>query len=57
MLVGHKAELGIKHIIKVTIVTNEAKRASLGGTIPLHMHMFFTIEDVPADKIAKDEPE
>ncbi|KAH9865863.1 hypothetical protein J1614_009450 [Plenodomus biglobosus] len=45
MLISHKAGLGIKHITKVTVVTKEYVHS------PLTMHLFFTIEDVPADKV------
>jgi hypothetical protein len=56
VLVGHKAELGIKHVTKVTIVTNEPVRSRFGERPQTDMHIFFTIEDVPADKVTKDDP-
>jgi hypothetical protein len=49
LLKGHKAELGIKHITKVTICTGDARP---GFPPPKHtdLHVFFHIEDVPPDK-------
>lgn len=47
MLLSHKAELGIKHITKVTICT---------GDNPFkEMHIFFTIADVKDDKGSRVE--
>lgn len=54
MLAGHKAELGIKHITKVTVITNDARP---GFPEPKHkeLHIFFHIEDVTADQIKDGE--
>jgi hypothetical protein len=59
LLKGHKAELGIKHIAKVTICTGDVRP---GFPPPKHtdLHVFFHIEDVPPDtgtehEGAKDE--
>jgi hypothetical protein len=45
MLTGHKAELGVKWVNKVTIFTKDTRPDDL---IPktIEMHMFFHIEDV-----------
>jgi len=52
MLLAHKAELGIKRISRVTVVTSEAKERSRFGEKPRKdLHLFFGIEDVPPDKI------
>jgi hypothetical protein len=45
MLLGHKAELGIKHISKVNAVTSDPPGDGND------MHLFFLIEDVPADQV------
>ncbi|KAH7080614.1 hypothetical protein BKA63DRAFT_563290 [Paraphoma chrysanthemicola] len=55
MLVGHKAELGIKHITKVTVVTQDPLPSRIEPKFK-EMHLFFHIEDVPADKIPEDKP-
>ncbi|KAL6708410.1 hypothetical protein ACN47E_002673 [Coniothyrium glycines] len=57
MLVAHKAELGIKHITKITIVTDTPKKARFGEKWIADMHIFFEIADMPADRIPKDEPD
>jgi hypothetical protein len=58
LLIGHKAELGIKHISRVVVVTNEVPKKPKFGERPRNdLHMFFEIVDVPADKITPDKPE
>lgn len=60
LLAQHKAELGIKHITKVTIVTNDALAKPRFGERPKNdLNIFFHIADVPADQIkdAKSEDE
>ena len=56
MLIGHKAELGIKHISRVTLVTNrvESKSNFIDHRMK-HMHLFFEIEDVPSDRITGND--
>ncbi|KAF1920655.1 hypothetical protein BDU57DRAFT_435627 [Ampelomyces quisqualis] len=56
MLIGHKAELGIKWIRKVEVFTNDARP---DGIVPKYMeiHMFFHIEDVPAEELVDPESE
>ncbi|KAF2856423.1 hypothetical protein T440DRAFT_439477 [Plenodomus tracheiphilus IPT5] len=52
LLLSHKAELGIKHVTRVTAVTNERKRnPSSGEQSHSELHLFFTIEDVPAGEV------
>ena len=48
----HKAELGIKRISKVTVVTNE-KSPSRNRRLMFDMHIFFAVEDVPPDDVTK----
>jgi hypothetical protein len=55
-LIGHKAELGTKHVTKVTVVANEPMGVGFGKQPRIEMHLFFTIEDVPTDKVTKDDP-
>jgi hypothetical protein len=52
LLAGHKAELGLKHISKVYIITNDYP-PGFSDSKRKEMHIFYTIEDVPTDK---DEP-
>jgi hypothetical protein len=54
MILGHKAELGIKWIRKVEVFTNDARP---DGIVPKYMeiHMFFHIEDVPEEEIVDPE--
>lgn len=56
LLVGHKAELGIKWISRVEVFTND-KRPN--GIVPKfkEMHIFFHVEDVPGDKVVDPEKE
>lgn len=52
MLIAHKAELGIKRISKVTVVTNDAnQKVGFGERYRRDPHIFFSIEDVPMDEI------
>lgn len=54
MLLAHKAELGIKHISRVTIVTNEGKERPRFRERPRKdLHIFFGIEDVPISQRSK----
>ncbi|KAH7388645.1 hypothetical protein BKA66DRAFT_511037 [Pyrenochaeta sp. MPI-SDFR-AT-0127] len=56
MLIQHKAELGIKHITKVTVITNDVPPETRFKVTPRpYLHIFFHIEDVPADKVTDDE--
>jgi hypothetical protein len=58
LLAQHKAELGVKHITKVTIVTNDALAKPRFGEQPKNdLHIFFHIADVPADQIKNVKPE
>jgi hypothetical protein len=52
LIVGHKAELGVKRIHKIMLSTNDPMGS---GKMPNHrdLHMFFHIEDVPQDSVAK----
>jgi hypothetical protein len=54
MLTGHKDELGIKWIKKVSVFTKDARP---DGLVPknMEMHMFFHIEDVPTEEIIDPE--
>ena len=55
MLIQHKAELGIKHIKRLTVVTNESEGRSRFGEKPRRdLHLFFEIEDVPTDEMIDD---
>ncbi|KAI4940565.1 hypothetical protein J4E86_010765 [Alternaria arbusti] len=51
-LATHKAELGIKRISKVTVVTNQPS-PSKKRRLPFDMHIFFAVEDVPQDEVTK----
>ncbi|KAI4912818.1 hypothetical protein J4E90_006224 [Alternaria incomplexa] len=51
-LATHKAELGIKRISKVTVVTNE-KSPSRNRRLMFDMHIYFAVEDVPPDDVTK----
>jgi hypothetical protein len=54
MLISHKAELGIKQITKVSVVTNEPKSKPRFGERPVRdLHLFFTIEDVPTSDVTE----
>jgi cold shock CspA family protein len=55
MLVGHKAELGIKHITKVTIVTQDPLPSRIEPKFK-EMDVFFHIEDVPPDEVEDEKP-
>lgn len=56
MLIAHKAELGIKHISRITIVTNDSKAKPKLGEKPVRdLHVFFNIEDLPVEKVTPDE--
>jgi hypothetical protein len=58
LLIGHKAELGVKHIRSVFVVTNEPPKKPKFGERPRNdLHMFFQIVDVPADEITPEKPE
>lgn len=48
--------MGIKHVTKVTVVANEPMGVGFGKQPRIEMHLFFTIEDVPTDKVTKDDP-
>jgi hypothetical protein len=52
MLIQHKAELGIKRVSKVTVVTNEPSPKK-NRKLNKEMHIFFSFEDVPADSVTK----
>lgn len=55
MLIGHKAELGIKHITKINVITNAPKRVGFGESPVPDIHIFFEIEDVrSANEEGKD---
>jgi hypothetical protein len=57
MISRHKAELGVKHISKVIVVTNELPgRPSLGERPKEDLNIFFHIDDVPKDDITNDKP-
>jgi hypothetical protein len=57
LLIGHKAELGVKHISSVIVVTNEAPKKPKFEEEPHNdLHMFFQIVDVPADEITLEKP-
>jgi hypothetical protein len=56
MLISHKAELGIKQITKVTVVTNEPKSKPKFGERPVRdLHLFFTIEDVATGDVTEPD--
>ncbi|KAI4638163.1 hypothetical protein J4E93_010319 [Alternaria ventricosa] len=55
-LATHKADLGIKRISKVTVVTN-VKSPSSNRRLDYNMHLFFAIEDVPQDAITEPSEE
>jgi len=58
MITRHKAELGIKHISRVIVVTNDAPRKPKFGERPKNdLNIFFQIEDVPADEVTDDKPQ
>lgn len=54
MLIRHKAELGIKHITKVTVVMRDYPKGGFGSKYKPDVHLFFHIEDVPNDQIPQD---
>lgn len=49
LLIAHKAHLGIKRIARITLVTNESRRARFGEHPVPDMHIFYEIEDVRGD--------
>ncbi|RMZ69149.1 WD domain-containing [Pyrenophora seminiperda CCB06] len=51
MLIGHKAELGLKWITKVTVIKNWVPP---GGALTGKLHLFFHIEDVPEGPLPHD---
>ncbi|KAI8936195.1 hypothetical protein NX059_006626 [Plenodomus lindquistii] len=54
MLLSHKAELGIKQVVKVTVLTDEKKKRPGFGESPVSdMHVFFEIQDVPANDVTQ----
>lgn len=58
LLASRKAELGIKHITKAIVVTNEAPKKPKFGERPRQdLHIFFQIEDVPAEEVTKPDEE
>lgn len=58
VLIAHKAELGIKYISGVAVVTNEPEAKPVWGEKPRRdLQLFFVIQDVPADKVTPDKPE
>lgn len=56
MLIGHKAELGIKWVRRVEVFTNDKRPDDI---VPKYMeiHMFFHIEDVPVEEVIDPEKE
>lgn len=57
MIARHNAELGIKHISRVIVVTNDAPGRPKFGERPKNdLNIFFQIEDVPADDVTDDKP-
>lgn len=56
LLLGHKAELGVKWIKRVEVFTNDKR---MDGIVPKHkeMHLFFHVEDVPEDEVVDPEKE
>jgi hypothetical protein len=57
MISRHKAELGVKHISKVIVVTNDLPGRPTKGERPKEdLNILFQIEDVPKDDITDDKP-
>ncbi|KAF1915304.1 hypothetical protein BDU57DRAFT_476936 [Ampelomyces quisqualis] len=58
LIARHKSDLGIKRISNVIVVTNdEPARPKFGERPRKDLHLFYQIEDVPADDIPEDKPE
>ncbi|OAL50382.1 hypothetical protein IQ07DRAFT_509705 [Pyrenochaeta sp. DS3sAY3a] len=55
LLIQHKADLGLKHITEVIVVTRDPRHLNYWEKPELNL--FFIIEDVPADKVTEDPPE
>jgi hypothetical protein len=52
VLAQHKVKLGLKHITKATVITNDEPERTRHGEQPVHnLHVFYQIDDVSVDEI------